>query len=437
MWEILTIEQFNNATMKYIIQGGNPLKGEITVSGAKNVALPAIVASLLTDEKVEIVNEPKINDVKNMHEIVKTLDNNRKISLETGAKLRTSSMVIGPLLSRKGECIIPNPGGCRIGARPIDRHIEGLQKMGAKIDYNEDDGYFYCSAKKLKGIDYKFKKNTHTGTEAMILAAVLADGHTILENAAAEPEVDDLIRMLNLMGAKIKRVKPRMIVIDGVKKLFGIKYEIIFDRNEAVTFAISAIASRGNVIIHGTQREYLSYFLAKLDEAEADWEPIDNKSTRFYWNGKLKAVDVQTNYYPGFMTDWQGPWCLLMTQALGDSIIHEIIYENRFGYVQELLKMGAKITMFNPDVKNAEKVYNFNLEDDRPEYYHAIRISGPMKIHNAVVNVADLRAGATLVLAALIASGESILYGIEHLDRGYENLEKRLQNLGAKIKRKA
>lgn len=439
---------------RFIIKGGRPLKGEVSVSGAKNVALKVLIASLLTDEEVVIKNIPLITDFYRMVKIIESLGVETKIGkekhqivmrnkglrkfrvpLEVGARLRTSSMVIAPLLSRLGQAQIPNPGGCRIGARPIDRHIEGLKKMGAKIKYNPEDGYFYAQAQKLAGATYRFPKNTHTGTETLILAAVLAEGETVLENAAQEREIDDLIRLLNLMGAKINRVSPRKIVIKGVEKLHRAEFKIMPDRNEAVTLAVAALATKGDVLIHGPERESLKAFFEKLDQAKAGWEPVDKNSTRFYFKDKLKAVDVTTAPYPGFMTDWQAPWAVLMTQAQGTSIVHETIFENRLAYAQELKKLGAKIEFFNPQVKNPRQFYNFNWQDNRSFYYHAIRITGPTPLHNGVLQVTDLRAGATLVVAGLVASGTSYIDGVEHIDRGYEKIEDRLRKLGAEIRR--
>lgn len=439
---------------KFVIDGGKPLKGEVIVSGAKNVALKVLLTPLLTDKQVVIENIPLITDFylmvkiinnlgvetkifKNKHEIVMRNKNLKhfKIPLEMGACLRTSSMLIAPLLARLGKAQVPNPGGCRIGARPIGRHIKGLEKMGAKIRYLPQNGYFHAEAKKLLGTHYCFPKNTHTGTETLILAAVLADGETILENAAQEPEVDDLINILSQMGAKIRRVEPRKIVIKGVKKLEGGRFKIMPDRNEVVTFAIAGLATKGDILIKGTQRENLRAFLEKLDEVEAGWEPIDQIRTRFFFKGPLKATEVITAPHPGFMTDWQAPWAVLMTQAQGESLIHETVFENRLLYARELKKLGAKFKFFNPRVKNPRQFYNFNWGDNDPSYFHAIRILGPTPLHNGVLEITDLRAGATLVLASLVAQGKSFIYGIHHIDRGYEEIEKRLKKLGAKIKR--
>ncbi|MBU2632181.1 UDP-N-acetylglucosamine 1-carboxyvinyltransferase [Patescibacteria group bacterium] len=437
---------------KFIVKGRKKLIGKIRVSGSKNVALKVLVAACLTDEEVVVENVPLITDFLIMTEIIEQLGgvvkrkdhsysiklkefSGNKIFLDKAAEIRTSFMFLAPLLARERSALIPNPGGCRIGARPIGRIVNGLQKMGVKIDYEREDGYFHARTGKdgLTGTEYAFSKNSHTGTETMLLAAVLAKGKTVLKNAAEEPEVDELIDLLNKMGAKIKRTKPRVIEIQGVKKLHGVKFKIGPDRNEVVTFAVAAIMTRGDILVEDIKKESIKEFLEKLDEIGAGYK-IEKNGIRFFGNGKLKSTDIITNFYPGFMTDWQGPWTILMTQAFGVSKVHETVYENRFTYVDELNKMGSDIRLFNPVLKNPAKVYNFNITDDN-NYYHAVEITGPVVLHNAAVNIADLRAGATLVIAALAARGESVIFGIEHLDRGYENFEKRLLSLGANIKR--
>lgn len=436
---------------KFIVRGGQKLIGEISVSGAKNVAMKVILAGLLTDQKIHVRNVPLISSVYGTAELVKPLGvkvniyqdhtvvisghkiNGFTIPLDLGGLYRTATMVMGPLLARFGKAIVPNPGGCRLGRRPVERHIEGLKKMGAKIKY--EDGYFIAKTDRLKGANYRFDNNTHTGTEALILAAVLADGITILENAAAEPEVDDLIKLLAQMGAKVKRIKDRTIVIEGVKKINGTDFEVMPDRNEVVTLAIGAIATGGNVIIKGSQRKYLTSFLENLEKTGAFWEEIGKDKLRFYFKKNIKGQNIKTLPYPGFMTDWQAPWALLMTQASGQSHIHETIYENRFGYVSQLRKMGAHIDLYNPVVRNPEKFYNFNWSDRISNQFHSIKIYGKTKLHNALLEVMDLRAGATIVLAAAVADGESIILGIEHIDRGYEKIENRLSSLGMNIKR--
>ena len=437
---------------KFVISGGNKLCGEIKVSGAKNVAMKVILTGLLTNQPIYVSNIPLIDSVYGSAKILNSLgvkfkfnskhelkilgDNkgNFMVPLEEGNLYRTATMVIGPLLARYGQAIVPNPGGCRIGKRPIDWHITALESMGAKIKYK--DGYFYAQANHLHGTKYKFNKNTHTGTETMILAAVLADGETLIENAAAEPEIDNLIELLDLMGAKIKRIKPRTIVISGVKNLNGAEFEIMPDRNEVVTYAVAALATGGDILIKGAKKEHLSAFLDKLTEINASYVILDNETIRFNnTNKNIKSTNLETKNHPGFMTDWQAPWALLMTQAKGTSVLHETIYEDRFSYVKELLKMGANIRGFNPKITHPEYFYNFNWTDRTKYQYHAIKVRGPKKLHNAILEVTDLRAGATLVIGALIAKGKSIIIGIEHIERGYEKIDEKLNKLGANIRR--
>jgi UDP-N-acetylglucosamine 1-carboxyvinyltransferase len=307
--------------------------------------------------------------------------------------------------------------------------------MGVKIQYDSKDGYFHALAPKgLTGATYEFSKSTHTGTETMLLAAVLAKGKTVLENAAQEPEVDELIGLLNRMGAKIIRENPRKIVIEGVTKLHGAEFTIAPDRNEVVTFAVAALITQGDIFIRDIKSKGLEEFLELVKYCGGGIEEKQN-GIRFFYKEELKPSNVVTSFYPGFMTDWQGPWAVLMTKANGQSSIHETVYENRFTYVDELKKMGANIEFYKPEVKNPEEVYNFNIKDDNGKNFHAIRIFGPTTLHNAALTISDLRAGASLVLAALAAKGESVLFDIEHLDRGYEQFEQRLSNLGANIKR--
>lgn len=418
------------------------------------MAMKVILCGLLTEEPIHVANVPLISSVFGTAEIVEKLGVHVSIDksthslvlqgsgvkthivpFETGGVYRSASMVLGPLLVRYGKARVPNPGGCRIGKRPIDRHIEGLKAMGARIRY--EDGYFEAEAPHgLTGTTYTFASNTHTGTETLILAAILAKGRTVLENAAAEPEIDDLISLLNQMGARIVRSGKRTIVVEGVTKLKGANFSIMPDRNEVVTFAIAALSTGGDVVIDGAQKKYLTAFLDALDEVGASWEEVGRDKIRFFSKNPLKGISVTTGAYPKFMTDWQAPWAVLANQCNGTSTIHETIYENRFSYVEELRKMGADIHFFSPKISDPSHVYNFNWSDKRKDYHQAIEIRGVTKLHNAVLEVSDLRAGATLVLAALTAEGESIIYGIDHIDRGYENLEGRLYQLGAKIVRK-
>lgn len=433
----------------FVVQGGYPLSGQVTVSGAKNVALKVLIASLLTDEDIEIENVPLVSDLFALAEIIKklggkvenTFDHTMRInskdfkesfvSSHSFGKLRASFLLLVPLLARFGQAKIPLSGGDKIGVRPIDRTISGLEQMGVNIDF--DSGYYYAQTKNLTGTHYKFSKNTHTGTEALIMAGSLAKGGTILENAAQEPEIDDLIDFLNKMGARIKRTKPRTIEIKGVTKLHGAKFKIMPDRNEVVTFALAAILTKGKLSIKPVRHLHLDAFYKALNDIGVDFE---KKGETLLVNGDKRpifACNIETAPYPGFMTDWQAPWTLLMTQAEGVSYVHEKVFDNRFGYVYELTKMGAEILPFFPKVENVKMEYNFNWTENDSNNFHAVEIIGPKKLQGTDLFIPDLRAGATLVLAALASEGESRLYGIEHIDRGYEKFADRLIKLGAKV----
>jgi UDP-N-acetylglucosamine 1-carboxyvinyltransferase len=436
---------------KFIITGGNTLQGNVSVSGAKNAALKLLVAACLTNEKVIIHNVPRILDVFIMLEILQDLGASvafkehtvtihlkqfakSSIPLDKAALVRTASLLFGPLLYRTKEAIIPNPGGCRLGARPIDRTIHGIEQMNAVITYHHDDGYFHAKTDGLTATTYHFEKSTHTGTETLILAAVVAKGKTILTNAAEEPEIDDLIALLNKMGGNIKRSANREITIIGVDVLHGAEFTISPDRIEVATFAIAAILTGGDVFIKDAQKAAIDPFLKELQQTGAGFEKT-NEGIRFYATDRLDSVPITTGIHPGFLTDWQALWAVLMTQAKGTAIIHETVFENKLGYIADLKKMGADAILFNPEVKDPEAIYNFNLADDSPDHLHAVEIKGQTPLHNAIMTTLDIRAGAAMVLAALIAQGTSTIYGIEKLDRGYEALEKRLSHLGANIQR--
>jgi UDP-N-acetylglucosamine 1-carboxyvinyltransferase len=433
---------------KYIIRGGKKLQGTIKVSGAKNVITKALIAACLTEEPVVLRNVPRISDVFSLVEIIKHLGgevsfendvitvvaknlNRHEIPLDLGASVRTSTMFLAPLVARLGKASVPNPGGCRIGARPIDRHIKGLEGMGIAIEYLSNDGYFHASSEQIVGGDVSFSKNSHTGTETIILAGVLAKGMTIIQNAALEPEIDDLIALLNQMGAKIVRKENRVIEIEGVQRLSGADFTISTDRNEFVTLAILSALNDGEIKITNGNLAHILEFLKYFEAAGGTYTQID-KSISFQIPEKLKPQDIITGIHPGFMTDWQGPWAILATQSEGISTIHETVYEKRFEYVEELKKMGAKIEFFKPQVANPKEFYNFDAASFENKM-QGIKISGPTILHNAVLTMADLRAGATLLIASLLAMGESVIYGVEHLDRGYEKFEERLKALGADI----
>lgn len=435
---------------KLIIEGGIPLSGTIKISGAKNAALKMIAASLLTEEEITLKNVPRISDLEIMLAAVSTLGvkcewidqhtlklnsskvKNFKLPLNIVSKMRATFVLLGPLLSRFRKTVIANPGGCRIGARPVNRHIEAIEQLGAKVEYRE--GYYFVDGQHLHEAEICFAKNTHTGTENIILASILTSGKTIINNAAAEPEIDDLIGLLNQMGGKIERVEERKIVVTGVEKLHGATYEVMPDRNEAVTFAIAAYVTGGKLFLEGIDSKYLLAFLNKVSQAGLEYQVTD-KGIHFWrnHNKKIQPLDIDTSIHPGFMTDWQPPFALLLSQAEGVSTIHETVMDNRFGYLEELSNMGFKVDYFNPEGFDPEK-YNFNL-DDKEGHFHAIKIHGPIKIKAASLEMPDLRAGATLVLAALMVQGVSEVTGIHHVDRGYEELEIRLRKVGAKIKR--
>ncbi len=433
---------------KFVIEGGIPLKGTVRISGSKNVVTKAVIAACLTDEPVILKNVPEISDFEALLGIIESIGgtveredgtvkiqvkeiSNHELALEVGARVRTSSMFLSPLLLRVKKAIVPNPEGCRLGARSIERHIEALVSMGAVINYRSEDGYYHATTEGLHGTTYRFEKNTHTGTETLIMAATLARGITTIENAAEEHEIDDLIALLNSMGAKINRVERRKIIIEGVEKLHGTEYEIVSDSNELVTFAVLSALSSGNISLTNVNLNNVGIFTEELSKCGIDYETTE-AGTRFFAANGIKPSDITTAPEPGFKTDWQGPWAVLMTQAEGVSSIHETIYENRFGYVPELKKMGARIEYFDPKVSNPDEVYNFNFSPSS-SYKQAVRIIGPQKLHNAILTVSDLRAGATLLIGALTAEGQSVLYGIEHLERGYEKILQRLRLLGAQI----
>lgn len=438
--------------MEYFkVEGGHALLGEITVSGAKNVALKVLIASLLTEEEVIIENVPLISDLYALAEIIKELGGEVEISpnhemrinaknlhtfeiTSSGfGKLRASFLLLVPLLSRFKQVKIPLSGGDKIGVRPIDRTINGLRKMGAQLDFY--DGYYHAKTQGLKPVCYEFSKNTHTGTEALIMAACLTKGKTVLKNAAEEPEVDDLIAFLNSMGADITRRKNRTVEVRGVRKLHGTTFRIMPDRNEVVTFAIAAILTKGKLSIGPLYHEHLDAFYEVLSRVGITFT---HKGNHLLIDGDKRPIfasNVETAPYPGFMTDWQAPWTLLMTQAEGVSCVYEKVFDNRFGYVAELKKMGAQILPCEMNLKNPQKELNFNYLAEEKNVIHAVEIVGPSKLVGQELLIPDLRAGATLVLAALTATGVSRLYGIEHIDRGYENFCERLKKLGAKMER--
>lgn len=436
------------------IDGGYPLKGKVKLSGAKNAAIKMIVASLLTDEEVVLEDVPEISDVEVDIEIVRSLGvealyirpnvlklcakkiHSYEVFKELSSKSRASILLLGPLLYRFGKAKIYELGGCKIGSRPLDRHIEALKTLGAKIGYL-DGAYTAESTGRLKGTSVVFEKVTVMGTENVILSSVLAEGKTKIIGAALEPEIDDLILLLTKMGAKITRVTDgagrNTIEIEGVEKLSGATHRIIPDRNEAVTFALAAAVTHGDIAIENARPKDLTAFLAKIHQAGVDYEVSESGIRVWHEAGKkLNSLDLMTSPHPGFMTDWQQPFSVLLCLANGTSTIHETVYSNRFEYAKELNRMGAKISLFHPAV--VPSIYSFS--DYADDGLYAARISGPSDLRGKRLTVADLRAGATLVLAALAAKGKSEIFGIELIDRGYERLEEKLKALGAFIERR-
>jgi len=435
----------------YIITGGTPLSGSVRVGGAKNASYKIMIASLLGDSPSRLLNFSNISDVKLVAGIINSLGANAKpmgerayliepqklakfsLNSNHGRASRASTMFIPILLHRFGQAIVPYPGGDKIGKRPLERHFDGLIALGATVEANEN--LITVKTKQLRGTHYKFAKNTHTGTETLLMAAVKAKGTTILENAAEETEVDDLIKFLNSMGGKIKRINPRTIEIKGVDNLNGSIHKIMPDQNQVISFACAAIATKGDIIVENTQTQDLIAFLKKLDEIGGGYE-LGEYGIRFFYKQPLIATNLETAPHPGFKTDWQPLWATLITQATGESIIHETVSQNRFHYTDALIKMGAKIKLFNPQVKNPQELYNFNPDDANENDKHAIKVTGPTKLNGGEFEIKDLRHGATLLIAGMIAKGETILKDPDnHIDRGYEKLDELFETMGANIKR--
>ncbi len=434
----------------FIITGGKPLYGSVRVGGAKNASYKLMLAALLADTPSRILNFSHISDVELVAKLINNLGakahqvgeraymidptglNIDEIDSESGEVSRASTLFIPALLTKFGRAVVPFPGGDKIGKRPLDRHFDGLQALGAQIEMTNNK--IIVTAQKLIGTKYRFHKSTHTGTETLIMAAVKATGTTILENAALETEIDDLIVFLNSMGAKITRKPDRVIEVIGVPHLYGAIHRIMPDHNQIVSFACAALGTKGDVIVENARPSDFMTFLEKLDAIGGGYE-VGQFGVRFFYKQPLQAIDISTGVHPGFKTDWQPLWVTLMTQAEGISTVHETVSENRFQYVDSLNSMGAKIELFNPPVDHPDQVYNFNLDSDQPESFHAAQITGPTPLHGGEFTVKDLRHGATLMVAGLIAEGTTILHDEhEQIDRGYETLEQTFQALGATIR---
>ena len=414
---------------KIVIEGGQPLEGSVRISGAKNAVLPILAATLLTRGRNIIDGVPKVRDVATMIQLLKDLgaevesNRNETIVLDTSnannpeapydlvSTMRASCLVLGPLLAKLGRARVSLPGGCAIGARPIDLHIKGLEAMGAKVWLEK--GYVHGTVDGgLKGTQFYFDTVSVTGTANLMMAASLADGETILENAAKEPEVVFLADILNQAGAKIEGQGTDMITIQGVSSLQPIECRIFPDRIEAGTYMIAAAITEGEVLIENCIPQHLEPIILKLQEAQVDVE-VEDSSIRVRGGRPLQAINARTHPYPGFPTDIQAQFMALMTLSRGQSIIMETVFENRFMHVAELKRMGADITLDG----------------------HTAIINGVQGLSGAPLMATDLRASASLVLAALAAKGQSIISRVYHIDRGYVSMEQKLSDLGARIKR--
>jgi len=404
------------------------LKGKVRISGAKNAVLPAIAASLLTKEKLRLKNIPRVKDVYTILTLMKELGASASIkknslsiqvrevksdqaSYDLVQAMRASILVLGPLLARYGKAIVALPGGCAIGSRPIDLHIHGLEKLGASISL--EHGYIQAEANKLHGAEIEFEKKTVGGTENLIMAACLALGETVLKNCAREPEISNLCELLVKMGARVDGIGEETMRIKGVSELGGATHEIIPDRIEAGTFLVASALTRGDIVLTNVKPEHLDTVIEKLKYSGTQIEQFNNHSLRVIGSEEIRPQDTTTSAYPGFPTDMQAQFIVLMTQASGTSIITETIFDRRYSHINELLRLGANIEVFGDK---------------------AI-VKGKTLLSGAETIATDLRASASLVLAGLIASGETIINEVEHLDRGYENLEDKLKSLGAKIER--
>jgi UDP-N-acetylglucosamine 1-carboxyvinyltransferase len=413
---------------KIVIRGGARLKGEVRVSGAKNAALPILASAILSGGTSRFENVPRLNDIRTMGRLLALLgatvesDGTHGLRVSTDGirsfdapyelvkTMRASVLVLGPLVARHGQARVSLPGGCAIGARPIDQHLKGLEAMGAKITLTHGD--VIARARRLHGASIVCDLPTVTGTENLMMAAALAKGRTTIENAAREPEVEELAIVLNKMGARIQGAGTPVVSIDGVDELAPVEHAILPDRIEAGTFMVAAALTRGDVLVSGCRAEHLDAVIAKLHSADAEVEP-EAGGLRVRGPATTSPVDITTQPYPGFPTDMQAQFMVLASRARGQSVITETIFENRYMHVQELARMGAEI---HTDGRTAV-------------------IRGVKRLTGAKVMASDLRASAALILAGLVADGETHVLRVYHLDRGYEQIEKKLVKLGANIKR--
>ncbi len=416
---------------KFIIRGGIPLQGTVRISGAKNSALPCMAAAILTEEEVILENVPDVRDIETERKLLSSMGAEVELGYgrahhrtrircallsdpvakyEIVKTMRASSLVLGPLIARTGMARVAMPGGCAIGGRPIDLHIKGLQAMGAEI--LQEHGYLEARAKRLRGAHIVFDKITVTGTEDLLMAAVLAEGETLMENCAREPEVTDLASLLTAMGARIEGAGTPTIRVQGVERLHGARHRINPDRIEAGTFLVAGAITGGDITLAGCNPKHLSAVVHKLRECGVQCDLTDD-TVRVTSQGAVRGADISTEEYPGFPTDMQAQFMAFATQAEGTSLVTENIFENRFMHVQELVRMGANIRV---DGRTAT-------------------VRGKTSLSSAAVMASDLRASASLVLAALVAEGETIIDRVYHIDRGYERIEEKLRGVGAKIRR--
>ena len=416
----------------FVIRGGKPLQGRIAISGAKNAALPILAASLLTSEELRLNNVPHLNDITTMVELLGALGaqvavdesgalcmsaaelSSRRAPYELVKTMRASILVMGPLLARFGRAEVSFPGGCAIGSRPVDLHLKGFEAMGAQIDVR--DGYIVATTEGgLRGCDFTFEMVTVGGTENLLMAAVLAEGETVLRNVAKEPEITDLVRFLRAMGADISGDDTDTLVVKGVSSLNACEYTVMPDRIEAGTYLVAAAATGGCITVKGADAGHLGLVLDKLSEAGVDVQVDADAITADMTGRRPLSVDVITAPYPGFPTDMQAQFTALNLVADGVARITETIFENRLIHAQEMSRMGANITIDG----------------------HSVIIRGQEEISGAPVMASDLRASASLVIAGLAAQGETRVDRIYHIDRGYERIEEKLQSVGADIVRKA
>jgi len=414
---------------KFRIIGGKQLKGSVAISGAKNSALPCLAAALLTPETVTLRNVPYVRDLITMRRLLEDLGCTvlvpelRTHQINAGTvedyeapydlvkTMRASVLALGPLVSRFGQAQVSLPGGCAIGQRPIDLHLMALERMGAEIQLR--GGVVEARASRLRGADIEFETITVTGTENVMMAAALADGVTRITNAACEPEIADLANLLTKMGAKIEGACTSTITITGVDELRGADHTIIPDRIETGTFMVAAAITRGELEITNCEPGHLQAVIEKLRDTGVKIEQTDQNKLRVIGNGRLRAADVDTAVYPGFPTDMQAQYMALMTQAEGDSVITETIFENRFMHASELMRLGAQMRIQS----------------------HSVDVHGPSPLTGAQLIASDLRASASLVLAGLAAEGETLIDRVYHIDRGYEKIEEKLRAVGADIER--